>query len=238
MKPKNTVVLVIIAHVGLFLIWMCMGGCSVNRETADIEDIRPNDVRIPGPEDERIGMGTTEIVREGTIVDTMTESPVRKESRRFAEFDPETELKYIVQSGDSLWKISRKFSVGTEEIIDRNDIQDENRIREGRVLYIPKRPGVTVEEEEPSVETTVDETVETETETATEEVATVDTVPASTEEPELDESQYITHEIVSGDTIWKLARTYGVTTQDIIKANNIDDPRKIQIGQKLLIPKK
>jgi len=238
MKPKNTVVLVIIAHVGLFLIWMCMGGCSVHRETADIEDIRPSDVRIPGPEDEKIGMGTTEIVREEVIVEKMTETPVRKESRKFAEFDPETEVKYIVQSGDSLWKISRKFNVGTEEIIDRNDIQDENRIREGRELYIPKRPGVVVEKEEPPVTTTVDETVESETETATEEVATVDTVPTGTEEPELDETQYVTHEVASGDTIWKLARTYGVTTQDIIKANNIEDPRKIQIGQKLLIPKK
>jgi len=238
MKPKNTVVLVIIAHVGLFLIWMCMGGCSVNREAADIEDIRPSDVRIPGPEDEKIGMGTTEIVREEVIEESMTERPVRKESRRFAEFDPETELKYVVQSGDSLWKISRKFNVGTEEIIDRNDIQDENRIREGRVIYIPKRPGTMVEEEQPPVETTVDETVESEAETATEEVATVDTTTIGAQDPELDESQYITHEVVSGDTIWKLARTYGVTTQDIIKANNIDDPRKIQIGQKLLIPKK
>ncbi len=39
-----------------------------------------------------------------------------------------------------------------------------------------------------------------------------------------------------GDTLYSLARKYGVSVQSIISANNIKDPTKIKIGTKILIP--
>jgi LysM repeat protein len=240
MKPKNTIVLVIIAHIGLFLIWMCMGGCSLNRGGTTVEEIRPSDVTIPGPEDERISLDTTETVTEEAIVrSTDIERPtvIREESRATA-YDPETEFKYVVKSGDSLWKISRQFKVSEAEIIDRNAIEDPAMIRIGRELYIPKRAGVEASEEEPVVTREIEEEVTTATETTTETMTTTETAVTGTEVTELDESQYVIHTVVAGDTVWKLARTYGVTTDDIIQANDIKDPKRIQIGQRLLIPKK
>ena len=85
MKPKNTIVLVIIAHIGLFLIWMCMGGCSLNRGGTTVEEIRPSDVTIPGPEDERISLDTTETVTEEVVVrETDIDRPtvIREERKR------------------------------------------------------------------------------------------------------------------------------------------------------------
>ena len=111
-------------------------------------------------------------------------------------------------------------------------------IRVGRELYIPKRAGVEVREEEPVVTREIEEEVTTGTETTTETVTTTETAVTGTAVTELDESQYIIHTVAAGDTIWKLARTYGVTTDDIIQANDIKDPKTIQIGQKLQIPKK
>lgn len=39
-----------------------------------------------------------------------------------------------------------------------------------------------------------------------------------------------------GDTIWKIAQKFGVTVADIVAANNIADPSRIDIGQQLTIP--
>lgn len=46
-----------------------------------------------------------------------------------------------------------------------------------------------------------------------------------------------THTVKAGETIWDLAvNTYHVNPEDILKANNITDPRSLQIGRTLVIP--
>jgi rare lipoprotein A len=48
--------------------------------------------------------------------------------------------------------------------------------------------------------------------------------------------QWIEHTIKKGDTIWGLAvKRYHVNVDDIIRDNNIKDPRKIQAGDKIRI---
>lgn len=44
--------------------------------------------------------------------------------------------------------------------------------------------------------------------------------------------------IVKGDNPYKLAKKFHVNYEELMKVNNISDPRKIQIGQKLKIPAK
>jgi murein DD-endopeptidase MepM/ murein hydrolase activator NlpD len=44
------------------------------------------------------------------------------------------------------------------------------------------------------------------------------------------------HTVKSGDTLYSLAKKYGVKQDDILKINNISDSSKIGIGQKLKIP--
>lgn len=40
-----------------------------------------------------------------------------------------------------------------------------------------------------------------------------------------------------GDTLWKIAKRFNSTIQDIIRVNNIEDKNKIFVGQQLFIPK-
>jgi LysM repeat protein len=47
---------------------------------------------------------------------------------------------YIVENGDSLWKISRKFHVSIEEIMRANHLESE-RLRPGKQLEIPVKHG-------------------------------------------------------------------------------------------------
>jgi len=45
-----------------------------------------------------------------------------------------------------------------------------------------------------------------------------------------------THKVQSGESVWTIARRYGVSVQDIVDANHIQNPATLQIGQLLAIP--
>jgi LysM repeat protein len=44
------------------------------------------------------------------------------------------------------------------------------------------------------------------------------------------------HTVVSGDTLWRIASKYKVTTDALMKANGIDDPKKLRLGMTLKVP--
>ncbi len=46
----------------------------------------------------------------------------------------------------------------------------------------------------------------------------------------------VTYTVVSGDTIARIAQKTGAKVHDIINANRISDPTKIQVGQVLFVP--
>ena len=46
----------------------------------------------------------------------------------------------------------------------------------------------------------------------------------------------LSHRVKRGETIYSIARKYGVRTADIIRMNNIRNPRRLRIGTRLLIP--
>lgn len=48
-------------------------------------------------------------------------------------------FKYKVESGDSLWSISRRFGVSISSICDINNIQENAILRIGKILYIPSK---------------------------------------------------------------------------------------------------
>lgn len=43
--------------------------------------------------------------------------------------------------------------------------------------------------------------------------------------------------VKQGDTLWKIAKRYRSTVEDIARVNNIEDVNKIQVGQQLFIPR-
>jgi LysM repeat protein len=60
--------------------------------------------------------------------------------------------------------------------------------------------------------------------------------PAESKAPKSDASK--TYVIAKGDTPVSIARRFKVPSDDIMAANHIDDPHKLKIGQKLIIPTK
>ena len=48
---------------------------------------------------------------------------------------------------------------------------------------------------------------------------------------------YTNYTVKKGDSLWKIASTYGVTVNDLVKTNNLSGT-SLNIGQELLIPTK
>ena len=60
------------------------------------------------------------------------------EMSRSTSDDYDSLIIYIVQPGDSLWKIAKRFKSTVEEIAVTNGIEDRDKINVGQKLYIPK----------------------------------------------------------------------------------------------------
>ena len=50
------------------------------------------------------------------------------------------------------------------------------------------------------------------------------------------EASVIIYSVDKGDTLWKLAKKYNTTIEELVKINDIENPEIIIIGQKLIIP--
>lgn len=59
------------------------------------------------------------------------------------------------------------------------------------------------------------------------------TLRAAHPEPELVNAR---HRVAPGETVFRIARTYGITVEELSAANGIKDPRSLSVGQELLIP--
>lgn len=71
---------------------------------------------------------------EMNIIDNI--EVMEDESR--SEEDYDSLIIYIVNSGDTLWQIAKKFNSTVDEISRMNGIEDSNNITVGQKLYIPK----------------------------------------------------------------------------------------------------
>ena len=118
---------------------------------------------------------------------------------------------YVVQPGDTLWRISRQFGTTVEAIVNANHIPNPNLIYVGQVLEIPVGP------------TTVPPTPGP---TATPGPTTVPTQPPPTQ----------TYVVQPGDNLTRIAAMFGTTVQALVQANNIVNPNLIFVGQVLVIP--
>ena len=47
----------------------------------------------------------------------------------------------------------------------------------------------------------------------------------------------VVYTVKKGDSLWKIANTYGVTVNDLVKTNNLSGT-SLSVGQEILIPTK
>ncbi len=127
---------------------------------------------------------------------------------------------YVVKSGDSLWKIARHQNVTVAALKQANSLNGDS-LKVGQKIHIP-----------------------TATAKATTDAAgnTVSAGIAATSSPgwqapgTYTENGQTIHIVDFKESPATIAKKYGIKVDDLLKANNITDPKKVQYGQRLVIP--
>lgn len=120
-------------------------------------------------------------------------------------------LVFPVSAGDTLWGIARRFDLTVEALVAANPGVDPLRLREGQKLHVPSSLAA---------------------------VATPEPQPAQAPSAPVvsNGATQQLHSVVSGDTLWNLARHYGVSLDRLLKENVGVDPDHLQVGQLVRLP--
>lgn len=149
-----------------------------------------------------------------------------------ADVKGKTKLLYTVRDGDNLGFISVWYRVSVSDLRYWNNLY-RNSIRVGQRLAIYVDPSkaayysnintMSFEDKQQMVGKTVP----------------VNPQPVATLTDFETDGEFITYTVRYGDTIWDIVKMYdNVSTSQVLALNNISDPEKIKVGQKLKIKKK
>ena len=145
-------------------------------------------------------------------------------------------MEYIVKKGDTLADIAIRFGSGVSGIAELNGLDDPDMIMEGQVLKIPTVKDYTIqrgdtlgrisEKTDVSVERLAEENKISDPDV----IIAGETlkIPESDDEP----TEYM---VKSGDTLWKIAREYGVSVAYLINMNRLINPDCLMEGQIIVI---
>ena len=62
-------------------------------------------------------------------------------------------------------------------------------------------------------------------------------VPLTSPEPHVEPDLVgVTHVVKKGETLYRIARAYGVPTQELMEVNDLADPRQLAVGMELFVP--
>lgn len=138
---------------------------------------------------------------------------------------------YVVQPSDTYDRIAGRHGVGVDDLRMANG---NVPLRAGRILRIPPRRIVAVESAELARrrENTSGGADGAEPGAAVLVRPATRLIAASAGSAATGESYVVR----AGDSVWRIATRYGVPQEDLMKANGIDDPRKMRVGMELRIP--
>lgn len=155
--------------------------------------------------------------------------------------EPTPETEYIVQRGDTLSKIARRFGVTVQSLVETNSIENPNLIRVGQRLMIPKQEetertytvqkGDTLGGIAKRFQTTVRALAERNN------IANPNLIHVGQELviPKQEGETANTYTVQKGDTLSRIAARFGTTAANLAEINNLQNPSLIHPGQVLRI---
>ena len=145
---------------------------------------------------------------------------------------------YMVKAGDTLTRIASSLGVAIPELEKENGMTEKSVIQVGQILKVPAKAisqaAADISAQAVNVAAGVQKApgvVAGAVSSAAN--AVTGSVPTSVAQDQGATTEYT---VVKGDSPYKIAKKFKITPDQLIKANGITDPKKIQIGQKLKIP--
>ena len=163
-------------------------------------------------------------------------------------------IRYIIQSGDTLTGIAKKYGTTINELVRINNIQNPNLIYAGEVLLIPtKNNSINSGSDDKNNTIYIVQRGDTLTSIAKRYNTTVQDLVRNNNilNPNLIypgqkliimktttniSRKYIIYTVKRGDSLWKIANKYNTTVNRLVSINNIRNPNIIYVNQKLRIP--
>ncbi|WP_215226069.1 LysM peptidoglycan-binding domain-containing protein [Echinicola shivajiensis] len=139
---------------------------------------------------------------------------------------------HIVKKGETLWSISQAYGIRLHSLKAKNRIYKDEDLRAGMVLNLQKYRGrnedIRIMSVNPATQQANSSTPNQKTSPAPKQNIQPKPSPVSSN---------ITHTVSQGETLYAIARKYGVSVSEIQTWNNIQNQTIIKIGQKLIIKK-
>jgi len=268
MKNKNLVLFIGVGFIFTIAIWGFVGGCGTindHLKTKPVKGLPPDQEPLRAEPVPAQG----EIVDKGPIFEkTPVPATSKTETTVPAKVESGKALRqtYIVQQGDTLWKVSKKFNVSVQSIKDANSLKSDN-ISIGQSLIItgvessveitkmqvPTKPKTTTESkpvESKSIETKPVETKKTEiNKTETKEVKKEETVKSVKKETISADSVSVAPQtklqpkpgtvvyvVKKDDSLWRVAQAFGTTPEKIADLNGLAKNAQLTPGKEILVP--
>ena len=130
------------------------------------------------------------------------------------------DLAYVVQSGDSLSAIARRFSTSVAQLVSLNQMSDRHRLQIGQRLLLPQDSAAATGQTSAQIAATAT------TQASNAQVAQTQSASRTSD----------TYVVRRGDTLSSIARRLNSDERSLLVANNIDHPDRIYPGQTLKLP--
>lgn len=169
---------------------------------------------------------------------------------------PTGSIPYTIRSGDTLYVLAKRYNTTVEAIMAINPGINPNRLQIGQVICIPQagtppgpscpngffysvRPGDTFYTIAQRYGISVESMIKANPNVNPNglQIGQVICVPVNVAPPETGCPNGFYHTIKAGDTFFNLSKQYNVSMDAIMRANPGVDPNRLQIGQKVCIPR-
>lgn len=168
----------------------------------------------------------------GEIVDVEINPIINKENRLNGKiiFEGELELNFIFTERSTVGINTKKVSIPFEQTVDEIDTTENCRAETNidvNAQEFLNQVGV--------VSANVDLNFETNT-YRNSAIPVINNITMEDEE-NIEDYSVIIYVVKSGDTLWKIAKRFGSTVDDIVRVNGIERPDRINVGEKIYIPR-
>ncbi len=132
---------------------------------------------------------------------------------------------HIVQPGDTLSRIAETYGFSLQNLLDANPNVDPRRLRPGQRVRLPATPAAGLDA---TAIAAVDGPEDGK------DVEDANDIDGPAARPP---ARPATHVVVAGETLSSIAARYQTTVEVLMELNAITDPRRLQAGQTLLLPR-